>query len=203
MDTPYDRIRDRNAARNVAARNAAKGRRKKRRSQPNPTPQQAPRSARDAGNNQGGGGGGQGGGGGGSPGRGNPFAPKWGRYNPGEYDPDTPYNQPERGPQGRRTGFGKYMGEMDPEALLSAKFGRAGISYEPNSPDEYDQFIYDQAQNALMGLRTAQISSPNLTARQYFSKLPIFQGMGDFGEDETGTPEPSPRRPGRHPRPRQ
>ena len=190
MDNPYDRMSERNATRNAARRNAERdaerARRKKRRSEPNRQPDRAPNENRGGGNNQGGG---------------NPLAPKWGRYHPGPYDPDNPYNQPIGGKGRPKPGVGRKLGQHDPEALLSRKFGRAGIGYFPNSPDEYDQFIYDQAQNALMGLRTARLDRPNLKAAEYFNKLPIFQGMGNFGEDETGMPDSPPRR-GRPGRPR-
>ena len=130
---------------------------------------------RGGGGNQGGGGGGNQGGGGGDE---NLFAPPYERYQPGAYDPNTQFNQPDTGKSAFRTEFGKKQAELDPEAVLARQFGRAGIGYKPNSPFAWDQYVYDQAQNALMGYRAAKLDSPNLTSQRYFNRLPIFRGIG-------------------------
>ena len=165
MDNPYDQY---------AAWKAANKPSKKRK--PNRKPREAPRDHRsnaNRGNNNQGGGGEEG-----------SLANRYGRYDPGAYDPNVPYNQPLPGKSSQRTAPGKMMGEQDPEALLASKLGRAGIAYSPFSPHPYDQFMSDQVQNMLMGLRTARMDRANLPANRYFNNLPILAGLGgDFGDD--------------------
>ena len=167
MDNPYDQY---------AAWKAANKPSKKRK--PNRKPREAPRDHRSNANR--GGNNNQGGDGSGS------LANRYGRYDPGAYDPNTPFNQPLPGKSSQRTGPGKAMGEQDPEALLASKLGRAGIAYSPFSEHPYDQFVNEQVGNALMGLRTARMDRANLPANKFFNKLPVFQGLG--GEDLAPTP---------------